>query len=259
MNMLEIYEEVKSHQFESDLLLEYNESLKSIRIMTKLNKVIYEITDTMRVETVLNLLKTVEQVYMAMSFQHFYPVEWTEDSLYTIWFEAGDLRFVARMQNYPKVSFEFKHSLYEFNSLKIKDATKENVRNRLSSKFFNPFWPSSVESTEWVESSKEFMNMVDCKIGDTYRIKGRSYTIRFIADTDKSEIMQFSMWHKFEHRMKRGTAVIYLEKDTDFGKAQINLHIGVPLTLQSKDLYRFVKDKVDGFIHSLDTIRNCIN
>lgn len=111
MNMLEIYEEVKSHQFESDLLLAYNNELKSIRIMTKLNKVIYEITDTMRVETVLNLLKTVEQVYMALSFQHFYPVEWTKDSLYTIWFKAVDLRFVARMQNYPKVSFEFKHSL----------------------------------------------------------------------------------------------------------------------------------------------------
>ena len=96
MNMLEIYEEVKSHQFESDLLLAYNESLKSIRIMTKQNKAVYEITDTIKVETVLNLLMTVEQVYMSLSFRGFYPDEWTEDSLYTIWFKAGDLRFVAK-------------------------------------------------------------------------------------------------------------------------------------------------------------------
>ena len=254
MSMLEIYEEVKSHQFESDLLLAYNESLKSIRIMTKRNTVIYEITDTMRVETVLNLLKTVEQVYMALSFQHFYPVEWTEDSLYTIWFKAGDLRFVARMQNYPKVSFEFKHSLYEFNSLKIKDATKENVRNRLSSKFFDPFWSSSIESTAWVESSKEFMNMVDCKIGSDYRIKGRSYAIRFIADTDKSEIMQFSMWHQFDHRMKRGTALVYLEEETKFGFFKGNLHINIPITLDKESLFKFIQEKINIFRQSLENV-----
>lgn len=252
MNMLEIYEEVKSHQFESDLLLAYNESLKSIRIMTKRNTVIYEITDTMRIETVLNLLKTVEQVYMALSFQHFYPVAWTEDSLYTIWFKAGDLRFVARMQNYPKVLFEFKHSLYEFNSLNLRDAAKENVRNRLSSKFFNPFWPSSIESTEWVESSKEFMDIVDCKIGSDYRINGRSYTIRFIADTDKSEIMQFSQWHQFEHRMKRGTAVVHLEEETKFGKFKGNLHINIPLTLNKESLFKFIQEKINIFRQSLE-------
>ena len=254
MNMLEIYEEVKSHQFESDLLLAYNESLKSIRIMTKLNTVIYEITDTMRIETVLNLFKTVEQVYMTLSFQHFYPVEWTEDSLYTIWFKAGDLRFVARMQNYPKVSFEFKHSLYEFNSLKSRDAAKENVRNRLSSKFFNPFWSSSVEAKEWVESSKEFMNMVDCKIGSDYRIKGRSYTIRFIADTDKSEIMQFSQWHQFDHCMKRGTALVHLEEETKFGKFKGNLHINIPLTLDKESLFKFIQEKINVFRQSLENM-----
>ena len=254
MNMLEIYEEVKSHQFESDLLLAYNESLKSIRIMTKLSLVIYEITDTMRVETVLNLLKTVEQVYMALSFQHFYPVEWTEDSLYTIWFKTGDLRFVARLQNYPNVSFEFKHSLYEFNSLKLRDAAKENVRNRLSSKFFNPFWPSSIESTAWVESSKDFMNMVDCKIGDTYQIKGRSYTIRFIADTDKSEIMQFSQWHQFEHHMKRGTAVVHIEEETKFGKFKGSLHVNIPLTLNKESLFKFIQEKINVFRQSLENV-----